>query len=111
LHSLARTRASFDDPNLVLRAGLVAVMALGQRAGLTNLVAEHVTPGGECGIDAYVKVPCLVAGMVAGADSIDDMDLPRHGAMPVLFGGIRAPSTPGSHLRSLPGGTCASWRS
>jgi hypothetical protein len=39
--------------------------------------------------------------MVAGADSIDDMDLLRHGAMPVLFGGIRAPSTLGSFLRSF----------
>jgi hypothetical protein len=38
--------------------------------------------------------------MAAGADSIDDMDLLRHGAMEVLFGGIRAPSTLGSHLRS-----------
>ena len=39
--------------------------------------------------------------MTAGADSIDDMDLLRHGAMPALFGGIRAPSTLGSHLRSF----------
>ena len=46
------------------------------------------------------KVGCLVAGMVAGADSIDDMGLLRHGAMGVLFGGVRAPSTLGSHLRS-----------
>jgi hypothetical protein len=38
--------------------------------------------------------------MAAGADSIEDMDLLRHGAMPDLFGGIRAPSTLGSHLRS-----------
>jgi DNA replication protein DnaC len=45
-----------------------------------------------------VKVPCLAAGMAAGADSIDDMALLRHGAMPVLFGGIRAPSTLGSFL-------------
>jgi len=37
--------------------------------------------------------------MIAGADSIDDMDLLRHGAMPALFGGIRAPSTLGSFLR------------
>ena len=34
LHSLARTHASFDDPNLVSHAGLVPVMALAQRAGL-----------------------------------------------------------------------------
>ena len=100
LHSLARTRASFDDPNLVSHAGLVPVMALAQRAGLTDLVAEHVTPGGECGVNAHLKVACLVAGMAAGADSIDDMDLLRHGAMDALFGGIRAPSTLGSHLRS-----------
>jgi len=103
LHSLARTRASFDDPNLVSHAGLVPVMALAQRAGLTGLVAEHVTPGGECGVNAHLKVGCLVAGMAAGADSIDDMDLLRHGAMGTLFGGVRAPSTLGSHLR------CYTW--
>ena len=48
-----------------------------------------------------VKVGCLVAGMAAGADSIDDMGLLRHGAMPELFGGVRAPSTLGSFLRSF----------
>jgi hypothetical protein len=100
LHGVARTHASFDDPDLVSRAGLVPVMALAQRAGLAGLVAEHVRPGGPCGVNAELKVPCLVAGMAAGADSIDDMDLLRHGAMPDLFGGIRAPSTLGSHLRS-----------
>jgi hypothetical protein len=101
LHSLAGTHASFDDPNLVSRAGLVPVMALAQRAGLADLVAEHVRPGGPGGVNAQLKIPCVVAGMAAGADSIDDMDLLRHGAMPGLFGGIRAPSTLGSHLRSF----------
>jgi hypothetical protein len=100
LHTLAKTHASFDDPNLVSHAGLVPVMALAQRAGLGDLVAERVRPGGACGVNAAVKVGCLVAGMAAGADSIDDMDLLRHGAMSELFGGIRAPSTLGSHLRS-----------
>jgi hypothetical protein len=101
LHGLARTHASFDDPNLVSRAGLVPVVALAQRAGLADLVEAHVRPGGPCGVNAQLKIPCLVAGMAAGADSIDDMDLLRHGAMPDLFGGIRAPSTLGSHLRSF----------
>ena len=82
LHNLARTHASFDDPNLVSHAGLVPVMALAQRAGLADLVAEHVRPGAECGVNAELKVPCLVAGMAAGADSIDDMGAPR-GALPV----------------------------
>jgi hypothetical protein len=100
LHSLARTHASFDDPNLVSHSGLVPVMAVAQRAGLADLVAEHVRPGGQCGVNAHLKVPCLVAGMAAGADSIDDMGLLRHGAMTSLFGGVRAPSTLGSHLRS-----------
>ena len=99
-HSLAKTHASFDDPNLVSHAGLVPVMALADRAGLADLAAEHVRPGGDCGVNAHLKVPCLVAGMAAGADSIDDMDLLRHGAMSTLFGGVRAPSTLGSHLRS-----------
>ena len=101
LHSLAGTHASFDGPNLVSRAGLVPVMALAQRAGLADLVEAHVRPVGPCGVNAQLKIPCLVAGMAAGADSIDDMDLLRHGAMPGLFGGIRAPSTLGSHLRSF----------
>jgi hypothetical protein len=107
LHSLAKTRASFDDPNLVSHAGLVPVMALAGRAGLPALVAEHVRPGGECGVNAHLKVPALVAGMAAGADSIDDMGVLRHGAMGRLFGGIRAPSTLGSHLRSYTWGNVA----
>src|SRR5260370_9801068 len=98
---------SFDDPGLVSHAGLVPVMALAQRAGLGELVAEHVRPGGGCGVNACLKVACLVAGMAAGADSIDDMDLLRHGAMDVLFGGVRAPSTLGSHLRSYTWGNVA----
>ncbi len=101
LHGLAKIDVTFDDPHLVSRAGLVPVMALAGRAGLGSLVAGHVRLSRPCGVNAQVKVPCLVAGMIAGADSIDDMALLRHGAMPVLFGGIRAPSTLGSFLRSF----------
>ena len=47
LHGLAKIHASFDDPNLVSRAGLVPVMALAQRAGLAALAGEHVpSPAG-----------------------------------------------------------------
>ena len=83
------------------------MMALAQRAGLGELAAEHVMPGGECGVNAHLKVGCLVAGMAAGADSIEDMDVLRHGAMDALSGGIRAPSTLGSHLRSYTWGNVA----
>jgi hypothetical protein len=101
LHELAKIHATFDDPHLVSQAGLIPVMALAERAGLGDLAAGHVRIGHRCGVNAPVKVACLAAGMAAGADSIDDMDLLRHGAMPVLFGELRAPSTLGSFLRSF----------
>jgi hypothetical protein len=39
--------------------------------------------------------------MIAGADSIDDMGLLRHGAMGRLFTGLRAPSPLGTFLRTF----------
>ena len=48
-----------------------------------------------------MKVASLVAGMVAGADSIDDMGLLRHGGLGRLFAKAYAPSTLGSFLRSF----------
>ena len=52
-------------------------------------------------VNAHLKVPALVAGMVAGADSNDDMDVLRHGGMDRLFTGVRAPSTLGTFLRTF----------
>ncbi len=101
LHDLAKIHASFDDPNLVSQAGLVPATALAQRAGLGELAGEHVRIRRPYGVNAQVKTECLVAGMIAGADSIDDMGLLRHGAVRMLFGGVRAPSTLGSFLRSF----------
>jgi hypothetical protein len=49
LNALAGMQASFDDPNLGSRGGLVPVMSLAQRAGLGELVARYVRPGGPCG--------------------------------------------------------------
>ena len=69
-----------------------------QRAGFCDLVAEHVHLGKPGGVNPHLKVSALVAGMVAGADSIDDMALLRHGAMSRLFTGVRAPSTLGTFL-------------
>jgi hypothetical protein len=68
---------------------------LAGRAGLPDLLAG-VAPAGPCGANAATKAMCLVAGMAAGADSIEDMGLLRDGAMETVFGGIRAPSTLGS---------------
>ena len=88
----------FDDPNLVGTAGLVPVVQLAESAGLSGLLAEHLSVDSP---NAAAKVGCVVGGMLAGADSIDDLDLLRHGAMPRLFGGVRAPSTLGTYLRSF----------
>ena len=98
-HARAAVTARFDDPNLVSCAGLVPVMALAQRCGLATLLAQRLTITARGGANAAVKILALVAGMVAGADSIDDMDLLRHGGMSRLFDGIRAPSTLGVFLR------------
>src|SRR3954471_85754 len=53
------------------------------------------------GANAGLKLSSLVAGMAAGADSIDDMALLRHGGMGKVFTGAYAPSTLGSFLRSF----------
>jgi hypothetical protein len=97
-HDPAVVDAVFDEANLVSCAGLAPVLALAERAGLSELLAERLTVPAP---NAPVKVTALVAGMVAGADSIDDMDLLRHGAMERLFTGVRAPSTLGTFLRSF----------
>jgi len=100
-HSAAATTAQFDDPNLVSSAGLVPVMRLAQDCDLSGLVAEHLSVPTPLGANTPFKIGCVVAGMVAGADSIDDLDLLRHGGMGELFDGVRAPSTLGSFLRAF----------
>ena len=47
------------------------------------------------------KLATLIAGMCAGADSIDDVDVVRSGGMKTLFGGVYAPSTIGTLLREF----------
>jgi hypothetical protein len=93
--------ASFDEPNLVSAAGLVPLMALAHRAGLRELADERMSVPTDKGAHAGLKLCSLVAGMAAGADSIDDMALLRHGGMGKVFTGTYAPSTLGSFLRSF----------
>lgn len=101
LHSVARTRAAFDDENVVSLAGLVPVMRLAQEVGLPELVAERVRLGTSIGCNPAGKITAIVAGMVAGADSVEDLDALRHGGMDQLFGQVYAPSTLGSFLREF----------
>ena len=100
-HKPAAVSASFDEPNLVAVAGLLPVMTLARDAGLRELADERLTVPTDKGANAGLKLASLVAGMVAGADSIDDMALLRHGGMKRLFTACYAPSTLGSFLRSF----------
>jgi hypothetical protein len=85
----------------VSAAGLVPVLALADRAGLRELAEEHLTVPTDKGANSGLKVCSLVAGMVAGADSIDDMAVLRHGGMGRVFARAYAPSTLGSFLRAF----------
>jgi hypothetical protein len=100
-HTSAATSAVFDDPNLVSSAGLVPVLALVRSAGLHELAQQHLSVPTDKGANAGLKITSLVAGMVAGADSIDDMALLRHGGMDKVFSKAYAPSTLGSFLRAF----------
>jgi hypothetical protein len=98
----SKVRAEFDEPNLVAYGGLEPLLRLAERCGLPGLVGEKVClPRRRDGAGAFpaAKVMSLVGGMAAGADSVEDMHRLRHGAMPRLFAGVRAPSTLGAFLR------------
>jgi hypothetical protein len=100
-HTRRVSSAVFDEPNLVSAAGLVPVMALADRAGLSKLADKQLSVPTDKGANAGLKICSLVAGMVAGADSIDDMALLRHGGMGKVLPAGYAPSTLGSFLRTF----------
>ncbi|MED7829002.1 hypothetical protein VXC91_46120, partial [Streptomyces chiangmaiensis] len=86
----AKVSAAFDDPTLVAYGGLEPLMRLAERCCLPALVGERLRlPASKDGVGAFPasKGMALIAGMAGGADSIDDMDRLRHGAMARLFAG------------------------
>ena len=101
LSQIPKVAATFDEVNLVPSAGLVPVMRLARLTGLESLVDRMVTVPGGAGVDAAAKVASIVAGMVTGADSIDDMDALREGAVGKVLPGVKAPSTLGTFLRAF----------
>jgi|SRR5215207_8828469 len=100
-HRVRAVSVVLDEPNLVSAAGLVPVLALAEAAGLARLAWQQLRVPTDNGANAGGKVSSLVAGMVAGADSIEDMGLLRHGGMGRVFTGAYAPSTLESFLRCL----------
>jgi len=85
-------------------------MALAEQAGLSELIAARVRLASRRVASAAVnpagKLTSIIAGMAAGADSIDDLDVIRSGGMPGLFGGVYAPATLGQFLREFTHGHC-----
>ena len=104
-HRFTAGSARFDEDNLVSHAGLVPLLGLAEQAGLSEIIAGKVSitaPRIRSGsANPAPKLLGVIAGMCAGADSIDDLDVLRAGGMPILFDGVYAPSTMGVLLREF----------
>src|SRR3954449_9025755 len=101
----SRATPVFDDENLVSCVGLVPLMGLAEQTGLSELISDKVrlraTRLQSAGANPAGKLTSTIAGMAAGADSIDDLQVIRSGGMPRLFGGVYAPATLGQFLREF----------
>jgi hypothetical protein len=102
-HTLAGIETTFDEDNLVANAGLLAPGALAQKLGVAELIDQHL----QLPVDAVgranggTKAMTVIGAMLAGGDSIADVDVLRAGAGPELFDQGRAPSTIGTWLRGF----------
>lgn len=103
----SRATAVFDDVNLVSFGGLAPLLALAERAGLSELIRERVRIDSEAtkvpsaGVNPAGKLTSIIAGMACGADCIDDLDVIRSGGMKQLFNGVYAATTLGQFLREF----------
>ena len=95
----------FDDERLVSCAGLVPLMGLAEQTHLAELIGDRVvfkaSRVASAGANPAGKLTSIIAGMAAGADCIDDLELIRCGGMGRLFGGVYAPATLGQLLREF----------
>ena len=102
--SLDSVQVRFDEQRLISDAGLFLSASLAQRLGIEELVNELVWLDPEAPGAALPgrKVMSLVHGMLAGADSIDDMNMLRAGSTGLILGHrVMAPSTLGTFLRAF----------
>ncbi|EUA33680.1 transposase DDE domain group 1 family protein [Mycobacterium xenopi 3993] len=97
--------AVFDEQNLLSAAGLVPVLELAEQTGLSELINERVdlpsTRVKSGAVNPAGKLTSIVAGMMCGADSIDDANVLRAGGTPRVFNEVYAPSTLGIFLREF----------
>ena len=82
---------TFDDERLIADTGLIPLIKLAQDTGLPTAVADRVHIPTDKGANPGGKVMSLIAGMLAGADSIDDMGRNRTGGMKHLASSVYAP--------------------
>ena len=103
----SRATVEFDDPNIVSYAGVAPVLALAERAGLSELIEEKVridpaaTRVPSAGANPAGKLTTVIGGMLTGADCIDDLDAVRSGGMSKLFTVVYAATTVGQFLREF----------
>ncbi|MGH8976221.1 MAG: IS1380 family transposase [Acidimicrobiia bacterium] len=102
-HSLDRVDVVFDDDHQVANAGLILPATLAQHLGIKELADETIKLGPVPGAALPGrKVMTVVHGILAGADSIDDLDVLRAGATQKVLGHVvMAPSTIGTFLRAF----------
>lgn len=72
------------------------VLALADRGGLRDLADKYLSDPTDKGANPGLKIASLVGGIIASADSIDDMAVLRHGGTGRVFARAYAPSTSGS---------------
>jgi hypothetical protein len=102
--NLDSVRVAFNEERLVSDAGLLVTATLVERLGIEELVNESVwlDPRAPSACLPGRKVMSLVHGILAGADSIDDMNVLRAGSTGLILGHrVMAPSTLGTFLRAF----------
>jgi len=106
--NLDQVRVCFDEQRLISDAGLMVTATLAQRLGIEQLVNESVwlDPRAPGACLPGRKVMSLVHGMLAGADSIDDMNVLRAGSTGLILGHrVMAPSRSGRFCARSRSGT------
>jgi hypothetical protein len=100
---LDQVDVAFDDERIVANAGLLLPATLAERLGLEQATDQLVDLGARPGAARPGrKVLTLVHSLLAGGDSIDDVEVLRAGATASVLGHrVMAASTVGTFLRAF----------
>jgi hypothetical protein len=100
---LDQVDVAFDDERLVANAGLLLPATLAERLGIEQAADELIDLGEQPGAaHSGRKVLTVVHSLLAGGDSIDDVEVLRAGATARVLGHrVMAASTVGTFLRAF----------